>query len=337
MKSTVQNISLLSSRGLGGSPQEMSELLNAVGWFRLYGYFKRHRVQNVKEIRFLAGTTIRDIKEDLLLDRRLRLLLMDALERIEVGLRAAVTAEWSTATGSESPQGHINHYDDLFDKNGARRNPVEELKSCFFKNLKETRDKRIINECNKRGLDCRHDDTAAFQLPLDQLCELCHFGDLVHLLDMLKPSVKARIAPHFGIPGTETAFFISLVKLLRIVRNHAAHHSVVWDKAWTYYAPGKGYLPMLTSPQQTSTLQMVWDATAGTWVEANTAEQKQLWEQFKTTTAYLLTMCRYMVSALDSASRWEKRVEQELKRHPDPKVYPLIGFSATWAQQPQWY
>jgi abortive infection bacteriophage resistance protein len=92
--SLPDQLQLLISRGLTVSDQaEASHYLTYIGYYRLSGYALPFQKGGSGADRhdFKPGTTFTQILERYVFDRRLRLLVMDAVERIEVAIRAALS------------------------------------------------------------------------------------------------------------------------------------------------------------------------------------------------------------------------------------------------------
>jgi len=84
--SIEQQIELLKSRGLEIPDHEQAaHYLYHLNYYRLSGYMLPF--QEGTEHHFQAGTTFEHVLNLYLFDRKLRLLLMDAIERIEVSVR----------------------------------------------------------------------------------------------------------------------------------------------------------------------------------------------------------------------------------------------------------
>src|SRR5687767_3304096 len=77
--------------------------LSRVSYYRLSAYFLPFKVQG--QDRFQEGASLGQICDLYNFDRRLRLLLLDAIERIEVALRTALTYEIAHRYG---PFGHTD-------------------------------------------------------------------------------------------------------------------------------------------------------------------------------------------------------------------------------------
>ncbi|MDF1654345.1 MAG: Abi family protein [Coxiellaceae bacterium] len=97
-----EQTTFLKSRGLIISkPNLANHFLKTIGYYRLMAYFKPFllsdsRINNV----FLPNTTFSHILQLYIFDRELRLLVVDALKRIEVALRAAISNTMSIKHGA---------------------------------------------------------------------------------------------------------------------------------------------------------------------------------------------------------------------------------------------
>ncbi len=80
----------LIRRGLDCPDQSRAlQWLKRVGYYRLSAYFIPFRISGTDDFR--PGTTLTDIVDLYKFDSHLRLLTMQALDRIEVGVRAGIT------------------------------------------------------------------------------------------------------------------------------------------------------------------------------------------------------------------------------------------------------
>ena len=80
-----QQADLLLSRGMLGDRALMIDRLAVVNYYRLSGYWHPFRKQG--DDAFRPGTTFEAVWDRYVFDRHLRLLVMDAIERIEVAVR----------------------------------------------------------------------------------------------------------------------------------------------------------------------------------------------------------------------------------------------------------
>ena len=139
-------------------------------------------------------------------DRELRLLLMDAIERIEVSLRTQWAYHFSKYYGAHAyldPSLHKNPYWH-----------AANLKS-LFEELTRTDEKFIEHYQNTY--------TVPSSPPAWVICEVMSLGLLSRWLKSLKPSeVRADIARIYHLPDP---VLTSFVEHLAYVRNFCAHHS----------------------------------------------------------------------------------------------------------------
>ena len=86
-----QQADILLSEGLAADRGELLMRLDHIGFYRMNGYAHTFRERGDKGAvlpRFRPGTTLRDVWDCYRFDRSLRLLFLDAIERIEVSLRS---------------------------------------------------------------------------------------------------------------------------------------------------------------------------------------------------------------------------------------------------------
>jgi len=74
------------------NPKRVLHYLRFIGYHRLSGYFRTFQIQNTSEHIFKKGTTFDFIISLYIFDRKLRLLVMDAVERIEVAVRSTISS-----------------------------------------------------------------------------------------------------------------------------------------------------------------------------------------------------------------------------------------------------
>jgi abortive infection bacteriophage resistance protein len=102
-------LALMKGRGMGISDDALAQAyLEKVGYYRLSGYSYPYRESSVVGGRtvvsdkFRDGTTFAEIVELYVFDKMLRMLALDAIERIEIALRVQITL----TLGAYSPDAH---------------------------------------------------------------------------------------------------------------------------------------------------------------------------------------------------------------------------------------
>lgn len=95
---------LLLKRGLIGEAQLIEERLRAVGYYRLSGYWYPFRKQDPKgsgiyASEFDTGSSFTDVWARYAFDRQLRVIVLDAIERIEVAVRSELATRHAARHG----------------------------------------------------------------------------------------------------------------------------------------------------------------------------------------------------------------------------------------------
>ncbi len=95
-----QQVDLLLQRGMAGDRALMIERLRVVGYYRLSGYWHPFRKAVAEPVElaegiepdetFIAGTAFETVWRRYAFDRRLRVLVIDAIERFEIALRTQI-------------------------------------------------------------------------------------------------------------------------------------------------------------------------------------------------------------------------------------------------------
>ena len=105
-KTLNEQADLLLERGLIAERDILIERLNDVGYYRLSGYW--HIFKKPSGNQFYDGTTLELIWSLYIFDRQFRLTVLDAIERVEVYMRAQLAywlAKESGPFGYENPDG----------------------------------------------------------------------------------------------------------------------------------------------------------------------------------------------------------------------------------------
>lgn len=214
-----EQLELLSSRGLViQDPSHALHYLRYIGYYRLSGYFRPFQYPNDPAHTFQAGTTFNQVLQLYIFDRKLRLLVMDAMERIEVAVRSAISNVMSQEYGA-----HWYLKRDLFSQQFAFSDFLETVR-------KET---GYYNK-NRQNVFCRHyyNSYSEPELPPSwMVMEVISFGTLSQVYSHLtnKEDQKA-ISKEFGLHYT---ILISWLHALTYLRNMCAHHERLWNRVFT--------------------------------------------------------------------------------------------------------
>jgi len=210
-------IVLLEQRGLTiGNRVHAQQSLRHIGYYRLSGYMRPFQ-QPSGNHQFFAGTTFEQITDLYSFDRKLRVIFLDALDRVEVGLRAATTqalcqlhgSHWYLASTNFLPT--ANH---------------RALIACLQEEIGHDDEK-------KRAVHIQHYysnyDNPSMP-PSWMLLEALSFGSLVHILRKLNAQNLKAISRLIGI--TDRALR-SWSLSLSYLRNLCAHQERVWNRTYT--------------------------------------------------------------------------------------------------------
>ena len=211
----------LSARLLAGTPEEAFNLLKRVGYYRLKGYWYRFKTTDVfvelssGKRKSRISIDIRTLENIYDFDRALRFMLLDAIERIEVAVRAAAVHE------SVKRFGVFGYLDTT---NYAVS--VDEATALI------ARIKEQISRASKSMLSVRsfYDRYADAFPPACIVGEVFDFGTTLKFFNSNPPDVKRAVAAQCG--GFDHKILSSWLAALNDVRNACAHHNRVWDRCW---------------------------------------------------------------------------------------------------------
>lgn len=231
-----KQVNLLISHGLMANDErekaEIAERLCNIGFFRMDEYTWPFRqlirdqagniISNQRSPHFKDKTHIRLIWETYLFDRRLRILLLDAIERFELSMRSRITQILVEAAGHDKPHNDTSLLPGFASKlEQSGHNPWS---TSLDKLLQTSPSERIQNMMEGGNI------TGIADLPLAAVMELTTLGSLKTLYEALQHNLQASLAASMNL---STGFVTSSFILLHQVRNKCAHHSRIWNIQWS--------------------------------------------------------------------------------------------------------
>jgi abortive infection bacteriophage resistance protein len=206
-------------RGLIADRSLLVERLKQVNYYRLSGYLFPYRQP---DDRFKPGTTFEKAWRHYAFDRRLRILVMDAVERVEVGIRTQLIYNLSHQFG---PFGYCDF--------GSFPKLEKKQYDKWIKELREEaeRNREIFVEHFRDRYGDKHKD-----LPLWMIGEIMSFGKILTIFNGCADSVRRSIAREYGV---EDLILKSWLGALNVIRNVCAHHGRLWNRELGY----KPYIP----------------------------------------------------------------------------------------------
>lgn len=223
-KTTNQHIDILLSRGLTITDREIACFyLEKIGYYRLSGYFKNFTVN--KEHKFESDCNFEQIINLYEFDRELRLLVLDAIERVEIAVRARISNVMSL--NYENSHWYTNKR--LFKESFNHERLIDTLRSKYEHKdnkmgvwvKKKTQDPIYENYSNKYSMPV---------LPASwMISESTSLGDWSTIYKYLREK-RDRKTISTSFNGLEPGVFQSWLHSITYLRNICAHHNRLWDK-----------------------------------------------------------------------------------------------------------
>lgn len=200
---TSELLNHLRNKGLYVSDQATARrALETIGYYRLLIYMRPLQDNNKK---FLASTNFENVMSLYEFDRKLRLLCMDAIERIEVTLRASLVNNLAVPYGAHFYDG-AQHY----------------TNSKGLTNFKDH-----VKNARYLGIDhYRNTYMQPANPPIWVLLEAVTFGAISTLFADLNLNNRKQVSKIFGFDET---ILVSWFRTLTVLRNMCAHHNRVWN------------------------------------------------------------------------------------------------------------
>lgn len=243
-----QQLTKLESRGLVVADRTRAKLtLEGISYYRLSGYW--HWLRDPATGAFRAGATFEEAVRLYEFDRRLRLVVLAGIERVEVLLRAALIHELSSRFGAFA---HCQSITFRVGFDHARwslgvEDETQRAREEFLEHFK----------AKYQGFP---------RVPIWMATEVASFGSLSRLFRLgLERSLVAAVSGRLGV---HPSLAPSWIHSIAVVRNIAAHHGRLWnrtlgvsptvprDPRWVGVRPNRAYaifrvLRQLTLPLDT--------------------------------------------------------------------------------------
>ncbi|PJX15740.1 DNA-binding protein [Halomonas sp. 141] len=232
-----QQVSLLRKRGMNVPDTARAEhYLTHIGYYRLSAYWLPFEEPNAladvgRTHRFVAGTSFDDVLQHYIFDRELRLICLEALERVEVSLRSLWVNAFALQKG---PHAYLDaqyfHCPYKHAKQVARAaNDLQDNEEAFVKHYRQ--------KYRGAGLP-----------PIWIMAETLTFGALSQWVELTMPTeIKKVVIQQLDLPTIEIAqgIFHNLSQL----RNVCAHHARLWNRRFSKKYPHIRRMPLLLHPE----------------------------------------------------------------------------------------
>jgi abortive infection bacteriophage resistance protein len=215
---------LMASRGLVIKDEtRLQRELLTIGYYRLSGYWLHFEEPatngQTRSKRFKSGTRHEEVIDLYIFDRKLRLRIMEAIERLEVAVRASWTYRLSLASGSHAHLDSTNFRD-----RAKHADRLQRLTDAVGKSSEQ-----FIRHYTGKYTNPK-------EPPIWAVTEVLTIGELSRWYDLTASrQVRADIAADLGISSTQD--LSSILQVLSFVRNVCAHHGRLWNRHTTKRLP----------------------------------------------------------------------------------------------------
>ena len=299
-RTVEEQISVLKFRGMRFENEQSASLfLSRVSYFRLKHFWTDLLDNSSGE--FKNNVFFEDIVERYEFDKSLRLILFDALEIVEVGLRSRIISVLSLSTGSG-----LWYLDEtLFENVVYHERFVLDIKCEFGRSSDFYAREYILTHSQWKEKSLDGDSPEAWMI-----LECATFGTLSKMYKNLKSQLPSRsnIANVFGLYSSRE--LSNWLESLSVLRNVVAHHSRLWNRVFA------------KKPVNIKSYK-------GRWlIEGLTEEQRGR--------AYGLISCLlYLCNEIKPDNGLKDQILDLISKHPNVSI-ALLGFSGDWMKQPLW-
>ncbi|KQR48052.1 hypothetical protein ASF87_03700 [Microbacterium sp. Leaf161] len=296
-----------------------AKVLGAIGYYRLTGYLYPFRKsegyvddEDRTHVRVLSGfqpgTRLDHAEEIIDFDRRLRLLVLDGVERIEVAVRMRIgyVLGRASAYAYEDPTRFI----ETFTANGTDIRCPKPSKHVQWLQRVSARqassDEKFVEQFREK-----YDD----RMPIWALTEILELGHLSVLYRGMNQVDAEDLAIAFGVPTKK--LMASWLASLNYVRNVAAHHARLFNRK-LQNAPSRpkiGQIPLLDHLRASEHAKQVY----GTYSA--------------------LAVIAYLLPSIDPDTGWVSRVATLLRDFPtsDGLTIESLGAPSDWSALALWH
>lgn len=203
----IDQINLLKERGLVVQDEEkLARYLKNISYYHFSIYFKHFQKNDL----FLAGTSFEDVLNIYVFDQKLRLLLLDVLERIEKSFKCHLVYEMSIKT----------------------KDPFWIANKVFFQDRGKYNERimKMLDDLSYSKENCIRHYYANYHEPKYppawMIIETLSFGQVANIFNQLKLENQETVADSYGI---NKKFLSNWFFALSVIRNLCAHHSRLWN------------------------------------------------------------------------------------------------------------
>lgn len=305
----TEQVELLKSRGMDILDEKRAgRLLANISYYRLSAYmlpYKQSKDGKILDV-FKEGTTWDMVYNLYIFDRKLRLLVFDAIERQEVAIRAQIIYQLSHKYGShwQDRQEIFNPPTTITLRDG--RSVTIDVYDDVQKHIRE----QLHN--NKAEVFIQHYRNK-YNMPENppswMSVEIMYFNHLSRICMGLRQRADINgIASYFALPPKT---FCSWLHTINYVRNICAHHARLWNRDLNIVPERLSFSKRLD------------------WISnPETAKRSKIY--------YFLCMLNYMLQTANPTSPFKNRLKGLLNEYEDIVSLSSMGFPAGWTHEKMW-
>ena len=281
----------------------LEHYLSHIGYYRLSAYWLPFEYPSTngdsRNHQFLPDTTFEEVLDLYVFDRKLRLLVIEAIERIEVAARTRWASAMSLQHGSHA---HMNA--DLFKNPWQHASDIARISN----DLKDSNETFVVHYRGKYK--------APYLPPIWAVVETMTLGALSRWIASTGDNqVKREVAKTLGMPTIE--ILEQVLHALTPVRNICAHHARLWNRRFILLLPN---IKRLQGQLITETI---------------TTPSGETQQPLRREIYNFLVVIQYLMNHMSQNSTWGARLMQ----HIEPLATEhknAMGFPTDWKTHQPW-
>lgn len=224
-----EQVTKLDSRGLIIDDRDLTmRYLSNISYYRLRAYtypFQENKDTDANHCFIRKDIHFSDIIDLYCFDRRLRSLIFNAIEKIEVAVRSRIVQVYAEATRNA-------HW--FLDRSVYKQKTIK-LKDGSEADAFDILMQDIKSEINRSNEDFIKHYKSKYDSPEIppswMTLEVLSLGTLSRLYELLEKSIyKTQIAKDFGLPNED--ILANWLHAIAVLRNCCAHHSRIWNRRY---------------------------------------------------------------------------------------------------------
>lgn len=304
-----EQVELLKSRGVSFADEQEAEMhLANISYYRLSAYMLPYKKKVGGDIidQFKEGTTWEMIYRLYAFDRKLRLIVFDAIERLEIAIRTQIIYQLSHKYGSHwQDNANIFHPETTKTLRDGRKVTFDAYGE-IQKHIKE----QLHN--NKAEVFIKH-YSSKYDRPENppswMSVEVTYFNHLSRICTGLKNRADINgIASYFALPPQT---FCSWLHAINYLRNLCAHHARVWNR------------DMNIIPEK-----LLFSKSLDWISNPDTVQRSKAY--------YFFCMLNYLLQTANPTSPFKQRLIDLLEEYRDVVSLNAMGFPNNWKDEKIW-